>query len=83
MNYEYMTELVTPLSRPFELLWVSGAWNLDDAQLLARLSKEMARQAAMISYLNAFGLYTLVSAAATPLILLVSKPQNAQDKKTS
>ncbi len=82
MNYEHMTELVTPFSRPFEMPWVSGEWNMDDAQSLARLSKEMARQAAMISYLNAFGLYTLVSAAAIPLILLVSKPQGATGKKT-
>ncbi len=75
MNYEHMTELVTPFSRSFSLPWVSGAWNMDSVESLAILSKEMARQAAMISYLNAFGMYTLVSAAAIPLILLVSKPK--------
>ncbi len=83
MNYEHMTELVTPFSQSFALPWVSGEWNTGSAESLARLSKEMARQAAMISYLNAFGLYTLVSAAAIPLILLVSKPQKAPGKKTS
>jgi DHA2 family multidrug resistance protein len=83
MNYEHMTELVTPFTRSFTLPWVSGEWNIDDARSLARLSKEMARQAAMISYLNAFGMYTLVSAAAIPLILLVSKPQKGLEKKTS
>jgi DHA2 family multidrug resistance protein len=43
-------------------------------EALARLSEEIARQAAMISYLNAFGMYTLVSAAAIPLVLLVARP---------
>ena len=41
---------------------------------LARLSAEMVHQASLISYINAFGLYTLASAAAIPLILLVSRP---------
>jgi DHA2 family multidrug resistance protein len=58
---------------------VSGEWNSGTVEGLASLSNEMARQAAMISYLNAFGLYTLVSAAAIPLILLVSKPQKASE----
>jgi len=83
MNYEHMTEMVTPFSRSFALPWVSGEWSMDSVESLAALSKEMARQAAMISYLNAFGLYTLVSAAAIPLILLVSKPQKKSAKKTS
>lgn len=74
MNYEHMTELVTPFAKPFTLPWVSGAWNTGSVESLARLSEEMARQAAMISYLNAFGMYTLVSAAAIPLIFLVSRP---------
>ena len=78
MNYEYMTELVTPFARPFALPWVSGAWNTGSVESLARLSEEMARQATMISYLNAFGLYTLVAAAAIPLIFLVSRPEKSE-----
>ncbi|GBE42569.1 MAG TPA: DHA2 family efflux MFS transporter permease subunit [Rhizobiales bacterium] len=74
INYERMTEMVTPFAKPFALPWVSGAWNTGSAESLARLSEEIARQATMISYLNAFGLYTLVSAAAVPLIFLVSRP---------
>ena len=79
MNYEHMTEFVTPFTRSFSLPWVSGEWNSETVEGLASLSNEMARQAAMISYLNAFGLYTRVSAAAIPLILLVSKPQKASE----
>ncbi len=82
MNYQYMTEFVTPFTQTFTMPWVSGEWNTGSVESLTRLSKEMARQAAMISYLNAFGLYTLVAAAAIPLVLLVSKPQTAQGKNT-
>jgi len=74
MNYEHMTEQITPFTQQLLLPWVSGGWNTQSVESLARLSEEMARQAAMISYLNAFGIYTLVSAAAIPLILLVARP---------
>ncbi len=74
MNYEHMTEQITPFTQPLLLPWASGGWNTDSVESLARLSDEMARQAAMISYLNAFGTYTLVSAAAIPLIPLVARP---------
>ncbi len=73
INYEYMTEMITPFSQSFALHEGSGEWNTGSVQSLARLSKEIARQAAMISYLNAFGLYTMVSAAAIPLVLLVGR----------
>lgn len=79
MNYEHMTEQITPFSQSLLLPWISGEWSTGSTEALARLSEEMARQAAMISYLNAFGLYTLVSAAAIPLILLVARTP----KKTS
>ena len=46
-------------------------WSLDSTAGLARLAREMARQASMIGYLDAFGLYTLASVAALPLVLLV------------
>ncbi len=72
INYEYMTEMVTPFSQPFLYPWVSGGWNTGSVESLAQLSKEIARQATMISYLNAFGFYTMAAAAAIPLVLLVN-----------
>ena len=42
------------------------------------LSKEIGRQAAMIGYINAFGLFTLTSALALPLILLVGRRAKAR-----
>jgi MFS transporter, DHA2 family, multidrug resistance protein len=70
-NYAYMTEWITHYSRVMALPWVMGAWDADSVGGLARLSKEINRQAAMLGYINAFGFYTLCSALAIPLILLI------------
>jgi DHA2 family multidrug resistance protein len=45
---------------------------------LAKLSREIGRQAAMLGYINAFGLCTLASAMAIPLILLVGGRSRAR-----
>ena len=55
-----------------------GGWDADSVGGLARLSKEINRQAAMIGYINAFGFYTLASALAIPLILLVGRSRRAR-----
>ena len=63
-------------SAPNELLsmpWVLGEWSVKSQSGLASLSGEMARQSAMIGYLNAFGLFTVTCAVAMPLILLVRR----------
>jgi hypothetical protein len=44
---------------------------------LARLAKEMNRQATMIGFSNAFLLYTVISALAIPLCMLVKPPRKA------
>lgn len=74
INYAYLTELVTPYSQVFNMPWIIGGWSTETVGSLTGLSKEMKRQAAMIGYLNAFGVFTLVSAAAVPLILLMRNP---------
>ncbi|MGI9382760.1 MAG: hypothetical protein ACR2PO_06365, partial [Methyloligellaceae bacterium] len=73
VNYGRMTELVTPFNEILSLPWARGLWSIDTVADLARLSKEITRQSAMIGYLNAFGLYTAFSAASIPLILLVTR----------
>ncbi|HSI02819.1 MAG TPA: DHA2 family efflux MFS transporter permease subunit [Reyranella sp.] len=70
-NYAYMTELVTHYNRVLAMPWVTGGWDPDSVGGLARLSKEINRQAAMLGYINAFGFYTACSALAIQLILLV------------
>jgi DHA2 family multidrug resistance protein len=77
-NYAYMTEWITHYSRVLALPWVMGAWDADSVGGLARLSKEINRQAAMLGYINAFGFYTLCSALAIPLILLIGRSRRAQ-----
>ncbi len=77
-NYEHMTEMISHFNPALYLPWVAGRWSVDNLADLTRLSEEIARQAAMISYLNAFGLYALASLAAIPLILLVARPPKAK-----
>lgn len=72
-NYSRMVELVNPYNKSLALPWVTGGWDFETVSGLAKLSKEINRQAAMIGYINAFGLYTAASAMAIPLILLIGR----------
>jgi DHA2 family multidrug resistance protein len=74
-NYSRLTEMVSPYNRALDLPWVMGAWTMQTQEGLARLSKEINRQAAMIGYSNAFGLYTATSALAIVVILFAKKRQ--------
>jgi DHA2 family multidrug resistance protein len=77
MNYSRMTELVSPYSRAFSMPDLTGGWSTETLQGLARLSKEIDRQAAMIGYINAFGLYMAASAVAILFVLLARRPRRA------
>jgi MFS transporter, DHA2 family, multidrug resistance protein len=46
---------------------------MDTLPGLARLAREMNRQASMIGYLNAFALYTAASAAGMILVLTMTR----------
>ena len=72
-NYGRLVEMVNPYNRVLALPWVTGGWDVESVQGLARLSREIGRQAAMLGYINAFGYYTLCSALAVPLILLIGR----------
>lgn len=72
-NYSRMREMVSPYSRSLSMPEVMGGWSIDTLQGLARLAREIDRQAAMIGYVNAFGLYTAVSGAAILLLVLVRR----------
>jgi MFS transporter, DHA2 family, multidrug resistance protein len=52
---------------------VAGAWTFDTVPGLARVAGEIARQAAMIGYLNAFMMYTVASGLAVALVLIVRR----------
>ena len=77
-NYARMNEMLSPFNDRLALPWVMGAWTMDTQPGLARLAKEMDRQASMIGYLNAFALYTAASAAGVLLVLTMTKGKRAK-----
>lgn len=74
-NYARMTELVNDFTATVMLPSILGGWDPGSVSGLARISKEIGRQAALLGYLNAFGLYTAASAIAIPFSLLLSRPR--------
>ena len=75
-NYGRLVEALTPFNKVLSTPDVVGSFNLDTLSGLARLSREVTRQATMIAYLNAFGLFTVACAITLPLILLMrGRPQ--------
>ena len=60
INYERLTENISQFNPVLKLPWVMGEWDMNSVEGLAQLSREMVHQASLISYLNAFGLYSLV-----------------------
>jgi DHA2 family multidrug resistance protein len=70
-NYSRMTEMITPYNRSLAFPGVTGGWSFDTVQGLARIAKEIGRQANMIGYLNAFMMYTVASGLAVVFALLV------------
>lgn len=76
-NYANMTEMITPFNRTLDLPGVAGQWSTQSLDGLVAISSEIHRQAAMIGYINAFYLFTIASALAVPLALLMRKvPKN-------
>ena len=71
INYGYLAENVSVFNKALSWSQVIGSWSLDSTGGLARLSREVTRQATMIAYLNAFGLFTAACAVTLPLILLM------------
>jgi DHA2 family multidrug resistance protein len=79
-NYSRMTEFVTPYNKALELPFVMGEWTTDSVTGLAVIAKEISRQAAMLGYMNAFGMYTAVSMAAIPLVLMLGRRRQAAEQ---
>jgi DHA2 family multidrug resistance protein len=72
-NYSRMTEMITPYNHALTMPSVTGAWSFDTVPGLAKVAGEIARQSAMIGYLNAFMMYTATSALAVVFVLLVRR----------
>ena len=68
-----MTEMISPYNTTLSLPWVTGAWDFDSVAGLAKVAKEINRQAAMIGYLNAFVMYAVASGLGLLLVLIVRR----------
>ncbi|MFV0299128.1 MAG: DHA2 family efflux MFS transporter permease subunit, partial [Hyphomicrobiaceae bacterium] len=72
-NYARMAEFISPFNPNLALPWVMGNWDADSVRGIAHIGKEVARQSALIAYINGFGLFTLVAAVAIPFALLFKR----------
>lgn len=72
-NYSRLDEMISPFNRRLLWPWVMGGWDVDTQAGLARMAREINRQAAMIGYLRAFTLYTAAAAAGIVLVMLIGR----------
>jgi len=77
MNYSRMTEMISPYNELLAVPGVMGGWTVETLQGLSRLGREIDRQAAMIGYVNAFGLYTVVCGVAIGRAMLARRRRRA------
>jgi MFS transporter, DHA2 family, multidrug resistance protein len=82
VNYARLVEFINPFNPGLTAPLVSGAWDAATLQGLSKLSREITRQSAMIAYLNAFGLFTMVAVLAIPFALMVKPPRRRGRAKT-
>ena len=75
VNYAQLSEHLSPYNRSLALPWVTGLWEIGTSPSLQRLSREVTRQSAVIAYINAFGLFTVVAALAVPLVAFIRRPR--------
>jgi DHA2 family multidrug resistance protein len=62
---------VSPYNEALANQSLAGEWSAADPQGLAALAREVARQAAMIGYLDAFVFFVVTALVVLPLVLLV------------
>jgi DHA2 family multidrug resistance protein len=74
-NYARLGEHISPYNRVLDMPWAMGAWAVDSAPALAKLSNEITRQSVLVGYINAWMLYTIVALAWLPLCLLARLPK--------
>lgn len=70
-----LVENISPLNEMLRYPGVMGAWSLETLPALAAVNGEIARQATMIGYINAFYLSGIVSLLVIPLTWLVGSPK--------
>mgnify|MGYP001824784008 CR=1 FL=1 len=80
INHATLVERITPFSEQLYARGLGALWDFEDLAEMASLNQEIARQAAMIAYDNAFLLNAGLIASLIPMILLFRLPKAAKDK---
>lgn len=70
-NYGRMAEAVSPYNKTLTLPDSMGGWSAESVDGVARIAREIMRQASMLGYMNAFVMYTAASVIAIPLVLML------------
>lgn len=70
VNYAELVTSLNPFNEAMHYGIVLGQWNIESIRGLQALSREVGRQAQMISFNNAFLFYTLTCFAVIPLVFL-------------
>ena len=73
VNYAELAPNISVFSERLALYQAAGGFDPGEVEGLAALSREMARQATMIGYIDAFILFAIFSAIGVPLIALVRR----------
>jgi DHA2 family multidrug resistance protein len=76
-NYSRMSEMITPYNHALTMPGMTGGWTFDTVPGLAKIANEINRQAAMIGYLNAFMMYTAMSAFAVVVALMARRHRSS------
>jgi DHA2 family multidrug resistance protein len=71
MNYAELAPAVSPYNEALRMPWITGGWNVGDPAGLAAVAREVARQAAMLGYIDAFVFYVATALVVLPLVALV------------
>ena len=70
-SYAEMMPHISPFSETFRMPGMDRLPNLETASGVARMGQEASRQATMIGNIDGFVLFTIVAAAAIPMVALV------------
>ena len=76
-NYGRLVEMVNPYNKALALPWVTAVGR-DDGAGPGPSGEGDHRQAAMLGYINAFGFFTLASALAVPMTLMIGRRAKAR-----
>jgi DHA2 family multidrug resistance protein len=78
INYSEMMEFISPYRSAVGTIGLPAPWDPETATGLARIAREVQRQAAMIGYVNAFHLMSITGFVSVPLACLLRSATRAR-----